>query len=154
MGILKARLSKLKMLGANLYFLGANGVFERRIAPGGGVAWYIWEGVCGGKFWHFNLKLVYLGCSSISILSGVVGANICSAGANICSDLLQAHFRSKCLGANSDFCGAQNLLQRYHWTTLLRVIWVGYNVLPERHLVAKRNGGFWVEGKIKGYVPR
>ncbi len=42
-------------------------------------------------------------------------------GANICSDLLQAHFRTKCLGANSEFYGARNLLQRYRWTTLFLV---------------------------------
>ncbi len=42
--------------------------------------------------------------------------------ANICSDLLQAHFRSKCLGANSEFCGARNLLSRYHWTTLVKEV--------------------------------
>ncbi len=48
-----ARLSKLKMLGANLDFLGANRVFARRITVGSG------GGVSGGKFWHLNLKIVH-----------------------------------------------------------------------------------------------
>ena len=32
---------------------------------------------------------------------------------------LEYNFRSKCLGANSEFYGARNLLKRYHWTTLI-----------------------------------
>ena len=42
----------------------------------------------------------------------------CSMGANFPSNLLQVRFWSKCLGANFQFSGARNLLQRYHWTTL------------------------------------
>ncbi len=34
----------------------------------------------------------------------------------------------------------------------LRVIGVGYKVLPERHLVAKPNGGFWVDSIFLHYI--
>ena len=81
---------------------------------GGGVGGGVWE-ANPRKFWIdlFNLKMVHFGSSSISFWQikefatgskyQLVGANICSAGANNCSDLLQAHLRSKCLGANSEF---------------------------------------------------
>ncbi len=73
------------------------------------------------KFWKFNLKMVSFRGYSISfweIKGFATGSKwiFAPAGANICSDLLHAHFWSKCLGANSEFC---RVLQRYHWTTLI-----------------------------------
>ncbi len=66
----KTRLSKLKMLGANPDFLGANRVFAWRIASGrrGGLVGS--PGVCGGIVWHLNLKIVHFGCSSIPFWGG------------------------------------------------------------------------------------
>ena len=54
-------------------------------------------------------KTVYYHWRSIYHLESAVGNNF---------SIDKAHFWSKCLGANSELCGARNLLQRYHWTTL------------------------------------